>query len=133
VEQLCCEEANHFTADVTLKFMLNELVEQNNDLIIALKNSLIICIKERRTACSDVLYFLHDPKKNYEEDYGIFYKTNKTIIVEIIERISAKNIIIDEPEPECSASTSAAPVVAAIPISMKEKLQLAIKKKPKLL
>jgi bifunctional N-acetylglucosamine-1-phosphate-uridyltransferase/glucosamine-1-phosphate-acetyltransferase GlmU-like protein len=38
VEQLCCGEANLFTAGVTMKFMLNELVEQNNDLSIALKN-----------------------------------------------------------------------------------------------
>jgi hypothetical protein len=79
-------------------------------------------IKERRTAYSDD-----------EEDYGIFHKTNKTaiakIIVEIIERISAENITIDEPESACSASTLAAQVVAAIPILMKEKLQLAIKKK----
>jgi hypothetical protein len=42
VEQLCCEEANLFTADVTMKFMLNELVEQNNDLS---KNALFFVSK----------------------------------------------------------------------------------------
>jgi hypothetical protein len=44
VEQLCCGEANLFTAGVTMRFMLNELVEQNNDLSIALKNVLIFRI-----------------------------------------------------------------------------------------
>ena len=58
VDSLCNEDVNLFTADISLKFMLEELLKQNNELSIALKNTLISRIKERRNKLSDVLQYL---------------------------------------------------------------------------
>ena len=93
VDALCCENVNLFTADVTFKFMLNELVTQNTILINRLKE-LIIRIKERRTVYSDILAYLFDRKTSCvaEGDYDIFQKTNKTAItkyiIEIVKRLN---------------------------------------------
>lgn len=152
VEQLCCEDANLFIADITLKFMIDELTSQNTVLSIELKEALLDRIKERRTIYSDVLQYLHNPfpEESRGEDYGVFNKTSESTIrnaiVEVIGRISKQNleessentnsIDLDDSSdsdedniplsrvlgPSTSKSVNAA-------LSIKEKLQLAIRKK----
>lgn len=74
VETLCSENVNLYIADVTLKFMLDELMNQHTLLSNELKNALIQQIKKRRTSYSDVLQYLsdHNLKISNEEDYGIY-------------------------------------------------------------
>jgi len=62
LENIFCEDNNLFSADVTVKFMLDELSGQYSPLSKELKEELIKRIKERRTCYSDVLQFLHDPE-----------------------------------------------------------------------
>lgn len=147
VETLCREDVNLYIADITLKFMLDELANLNTLLSNELSNALIYCIKERRTSYSDVLQYLSDAdiadrKRSNEEDYGIFNKTSKTaitkIIVELIERVNKIEIGTTElPAEEISDSDSEH--FATIPIpststttstaSIKEKLTSLIKMK----
>ena len=85
VEALCNSDSNLLAADVTIKFMLDELTKLNqtklgNDL----KEKIIIRIKERRTVLSDILQLLHDPCSYDDEcdseDYGgVFNISSKTI------------------------------------------------------
>ena len=83
VEALCKSDSNLLAADVTIKFMLDELTKLNqtklgNDL----KEKIIIRFKERRTVLSDVLQLLHDPC-SYDDDcenYGVFNISSKTVL-----------------------------------------------------
>ena len=76
VEALCKSDSNLLAADVTIKFMLDELTKLNQiNLANDLKEKIIIRIKERRTVLSDVLQLL---KKNYE-NYGVFNISSKTV------------------------------------------------------
>lgn len=152
VEQLCCEDANLFIADITLKFMIDELTSQNTVLSIELKEALLDRIKERRTVYSDVLQYLHNPfpEESSGEDYGVFNKTSESTIrnaiVEVIGRISKQNLeetsentnsidlddSSDEVEDNIPLSRVLGPSTSKsdnAALSIKEKLQLAIRKK----
>ena len=138
VETLCSENVNLYIADVTLKFMLDELMNQHTLLSNELKNALIQRIKERRTSYSDVLQYLshYNVKKSNEEDYGIFNKTNKStirkIIEELIERVYNKNETSTELS-EISSDSDSENSVNVMPStstrSLKEKLHFLIKAK----
>jgi hypothetical protein len=93
VTALCADDMNLFTADITLKFMLDEIRQQNNELANELLNELIGRIKERRTVWSDVLNYLHSAHNSDDYDYGIFDKTTKaTIVKKIIELLEQLNV-----------------------------------------
>ena len=150
---MCCENVNLYTADITLEFMLNELTQQNTLLTNELKDKLILRIKEKRNIMSNVLHFLHDlnnlnSNNSKVDNYGIFNKTSKTAItktiIELIEHVSnnqnenfvsdnddhANNVDIEEViEVDVPSASSPLPKLNVwLNISLKEKLQLEIKK-----
>ena len=61
VEALCSRNTNLYVADLTIRFMLDELSNQNNFLSNELKQDLIFRISERRTVYSDIHSYLHEP------------------------------------------------------------------------
>ena len=79
VEALCSSNANFYVADLTLKFILDELSNQNNFLSNELKQDLIFQINEKRTVYSDIYSYLHDPRttSNNENNYGVFDMISK--------------------------------------------------------
>jgi len=136
VEELCSRDVDLYTADITLKFMLDELAKQNNILSNELKEALIDRINQRRTILSDVSYYLHEPRYkplNTENNYGVFHKTSKVEIlkklVDIAQKYSQepkKSYEDDVIEMESTTLTTEQPIVE---LSMKEKLKLTIKNK----
>lgn len=91
VETLCKEKTNLYVADVTLKFMLGKLTNQNTFLSTELKKALIYNIKDRRTVYSDILHYLTDPNLvlSDKENYILVNINSKaTIIKRIVEILS---------------------------------------------
>lgn len=152
VEKLCCEDCNLLSADVTLKFMLDELSELKHSMSQELREKLIVEIKKRRNKYSDVLQFLHDPNEinNRDSKYGLFNQTSKTgitnLIIEIIERLSEnektdektndktneKSGLAAEEESDSEmvdGDLSSGQKPSDRPLSSKEKLDLLIKNK----
>lgn len=140
IETLCSEKANLYTADVTLKFMLDELANQNTIISHDLKDALIHRLMERRNNYSDVLQYLFNPdfQDCDGENYGIFNKTSKSTIkqkiVDLIDRMnkpdsSEFNVIQCEFDPEKSLSSFLSTSTAIRAPTMKEKLQLLLKSK----
>ena len=81
VESLGLSDFTLLSANVTFKFMLDELSKQNTALSRELQRELITRIEERRTIYSDVLQFLQNPLE-YEtikdsSNYGLFNKLKK--------------------------------------------------------
>lgn len=144
VEALCREDVNLYVADITMKFMLDELSAQNTFLSKELKESLIIRIKERRNIYSDILHYLHDPNvinvriRNDDDDYEIFNKTTKPLITKKIVELIERFALNEESETEisdseaCTSDERATPSTSASAspaLTMKEKLQLTIQQK----
>ena len=128
VEKLCSRNINLFSADITLKFMLDEISSQNNSFSNALKASLITRIKQRRTIKSDIFQYLNDPaNKSTEESYDIFNKKiskNELVktIASFIKRVSKDKEIIDD--------VVIVDNISELPeLTLKEKLNLAIEAK----
>jgi hypothetical protein len=126
VEAICREDANLFTADITFKFMLDELSEQKNIFSDELKDALL----ERRTVYSDVLHYTSDPsKRNDVNNYEIFNKSTKLTItktlVELLQRPNLNKAVeeITELSEEVLLSTPSSSSV----LTLKEKLELVIK------
>jgi len=138
VETLCSENVNLYVADVTLKFMLDELSSQNTFFSIQLKNALIFSIKERRTSFSDVLHYLTDSNLNIseEENYGIFNLSSKATIIKTIAYM-VKSISCNTTDSGSCADLSDSELDNEIKpkfntnpeLSMKEKLNMLIKQK----
>ena len=131
VEALCREDINLYTADVTLKFLLDELSKQSSFLARELKEEIIIRIKERRTVYFDVINYLNDPDAiNEFDEYGIFNLTSKTTIMAKIIEITKPVFLRDEnyviPEPKDKEDDEMKVVKI---ISVEEKLNLAIEAK----
>lgn len=139
VEALCTADCSLLTADVSLKFMLDELTVHDSVLGNKLKEELINRILERRTHYSALLQYLNNPaeirKTTNKCVYNIFNPLNRSTIsktiVSVIERLILKNqddynptIGIDD-EDDVDEVTE----VNSSDISMKERLNMAIKKK----
>lgn len=111
-ETLGLKQANLLTADVTLRFMLDELSKQNSPISEDLLEELKFRIRERRNEVTDVLQYLHDPEgySKLEEDYGIFNGTSKAAItkkiIEIGERLCFKENVQDLSEKQASGNGS---------------------------
>lgn len=136
VESLGSSDSTLLSADVAIKFMLDELSSQNRVLSTGLKLTSICLIKERRTIYSDILQYLHNPseyrKLCAKDIYGIFNMLNKStitkIIVALVERLHLRNRT-EWVGNENESSDEDEVVELASAVSMKEKLQLAIKQK----
>ena len=145
VEALCSRDTNLYVADFTIRFMLDELSNQNNFLSNELKQDLIFRISERRTVYSDVYSYLHEPcprtALNNENNYGVFNTTSKLVmeknIVEIIQKFlkndsettEAEVVQVYETESTSESTVLSAVATSSQAMSMKEKLDLVIKKK----
>lgn len=138
VEALCARDANLISADVSLKFMLDELAKQKTSLSESLSAELINRIRERRSEVSDVLQFLHNPNELFNGDqvYNIFNVTSKQKISKKIEELAVRffnkesefsispeddGSDIDDPSEEEAFSEEE--------MSLKDKLQKLISKK----
>lgn len=138
VEALSAADCTLLKADVTLKFMLDELSAQNNTLTKELRDELISRIQERRTIYSDTMRFLHNPLEfrniHLEDNYDLFklHKPSLTkIIVSLIERLNMTNeseLTTDSNE----SSDDVDEIVYVIPLTMKDRLQLTIKNQNKI-
>ncbi|GBN90021.1 hypothetical protein AVEN_15537-1 [Araneus ventricosus] len=67
VETLCRRYSILFTAETTLKFILEKLLTQDIVLSAELSEVLRVRIKESRTIITGILMHLHNPKK-YDDD-----------------------------------------------------------------
>ena len=59
VEALCRRDANLFTADIAITFMLKKLKDANNVISQKLHSSLVLRMQQRRTDVSRILQYLH--------------------------------------------------------------------------
>ena len=145
VEALCSSDTNLYVADLTLKFMLDELSNQNNFLSNELKQDLIFQINERRTVYSDIYSYLHEPgtTSNNENNYGVFDTTSKVAMektmVEIIQQFlkndpettEAEVLEVYETESIIESTVPSVATTSSQAMSMKERLNLVIEKKMK--
>lgn len=136
VEALCVADCTLLNADITIKFMLDELSTQDTSLSRELKYELLSRIKERRTSYSDVMQFLHNPVAfkylHQEETYNLFKFNRSEItknIVALIQRLTSNILINDCQE---TVSEDEVSVIEPTVLSMKERLQLAINKQKSL-
>ena len=141
-EALCSRDTNLYVADLTIRFMLDELSNQNNFLSNELKQDLIFRISERRTVYSDIYSYLHEPcpriALNNENNYGVFNTTSKLVmeknIVEIIQQFlkndsettEAEVVQVYETESTSESTVLSAVATSSQAMSMKEKLDLVI-------
>lgn len=139
VEALGASDCTLLNADVAIKFMLDELSAQSSTLSRELKYELILRVQERRTSYSNVIQFLHNPLEfrniHLEDNYNLF-KLNKPEItkmtVSLIERLNVINDSEWNNESNESSDDAASEVLEPTPLSMKDRLQLAIKQKNEL-
>ena len=138
VENLCAQNINLYVADLTLKFMLNELQSQNSFLSNALFDELVTRINERRTPYSDVFSYLFNPASLNTNDYCIFNTSNKGLItktiVQLLERFNENENCEASSETESSSNSSQdfwdpESIVTnfSSSVTLKEKLFLTIK------
>jgi hypothetical protein len=74
VEKLCSHNSDLYAAEITLKFMLDELSSQKTVLMgNALKDSLIERIRKRRTNNSNMFCYLNNPKKEITGTLGLWH------------------------------------------------------------
>lgn len=137
VEALCSSNSTLLSADASIKFMLDELSNQNTRLSEDLKSEILFRLKERRSNYSDALQFLHNPdewkKSNLNgNEYDLFNRTSKAcvirLLVSLIERLDIHNnaaAVVDLSESDESEEDLIVPST----LSMKERLALAIKQK----
>ncbi|GBM00555.1 hypothetical protein AVEN_77363-1 [Araneus ventricosus] len=62
VEALCKRDSTLFTAETTLKFILEKFVTKDTMLSAELSEALRVRIKERRTAVAGILIYVQNPK-----------------------------------------------------------------------
>ncbi|GBN85181.1 hypothetical protein AVEN_93741-1 [Araneus ventricosus] len=62
VEALCRRDSTLLTAETTLKFMLEKLLNQDTVLSAELSEALRVRIEERRTVLTGILIYLQNPK-----------------------------------------------------------------------
>jgi len=81
VKKLCCQDMNLYSADVALKFILDQLDDRNHFLSMEFLNELIVRIKQR-------LYLnnSHD-YETWGNDYSLFNQTSRYIMTKTIFRI----------------------------------------------
>ena len=60
VDVLCRRDANLFTADIAITFMLNRLKDDNNFISQKLHSALIPLMQQRRTDISGLLQYMHN-------------------------------------------------------------------------
>ena len=116
VEALCRRDANLFTADVAITFMLKKLKDANNVISQKLHSSLVLRMQQRRTDASGILQYLHNGRTNIQSESEIELVTVLTsikcrkLIVELLERLDATNpatsLTANESESEVELSVS---------------------------
>ena len=116
VEALCRRDANLFTADVAITFMLKKLKDANNVISQKLHSSLVLRMQQRRTDASGILQYLHNGRTNIQSESEIELVTVPTsikcrkLIVELLERLDATNpatsLTANESESEVELSVS---------------------------
>ncbi|XP_061720920.1 uncharacterized protein LOC133527772 [Cydia pomonella] len=109
VESICQRDANLLTAEIAMKFMIQKLSENHNQLSMKLVKALKERIAERRLSdVSGTLKYLHNPTNFYREGLGEYPFENpmndrvKEIIIKLNSRQTQHQEIteLQSPEPD---------------------------------
>ena len=71
VEALCCRDANLFTANVAITFLLKKHKDANNFISQKLHSSLVLRMQQMRTDVSGILQYLHNGRTNVQPESEI--------------------------------------------------------------
>lgn len=97
VDALCRRDANLFTADAAITFMLKKLKDANNVISQKLHSALILRMQQRRTDISGVLQYLHNGRTKVQSESETEFVTVhssikcRKLIVELLERLDASS------------------------------------------
>ena len=102
VLSLCHRDANLVTADAALRFMLNKLDLQSNELSGRLASSLRQRIKERRPIASGVLQYLHNNEDFFNTAASDTFEKPlsdeiKTFIEELLDGVVRGTVCSNQP------------------------------------